>query len=196
MLGNSKRYLGIVIAAVSLGGVNQTIEAEAQFSQGQIYALESALYGAGYDIKKVDGVLDSATKKAIKKFQQDDPKLMATGKVNTKILASLGIDTTQSFDNVATATQVVDVKAEMIPEVAAVAAKKVAPVVNSVTTVATPAQPMAKVETVDVPAMAAPLGKQQMTKPQAKIVASAKPVTAVVAEKAPVEPEKKSGWFW
>jgi len=187
MLGNSKRYLGIVIAVVSMGGVSQAISAEAKFSQGQIYALESALYGAGYSIKKVDGVLDSATKKAIKKFQQDDPKLLATGKINAKVLASLGIDAAQSFDSVETATQA----AEEVVEASAV----VPPVVKDMNKVMEQAKPVAKVEVpvVEMPAKVSEAKPTMVTaKPPAKAVVSAK---AIITEEGKATEEKK-GWFW
>ncbi|MBW4933115.1 peptidoglycan-binding domain-containing protein [Marinobacter sp. F4206] len=56
-----------------------------------IFAAENALYGAGYDIGRADGWMDSSLKKAIRQYQDRSDHLRTSGVLDSDTLTSLGI---------------------------------------------------------------------------------------------------------
>lgn len=58
-----------------------------------IYSAENALYGAGYDIGKADGWIDSSLRSAIRRYQSGNDGLQATGNLDPQTLSELGIST-------------------------------------------------------------------------------------------------------
>lgn len=56
-----------------------------------IFAAENALYGAGYDIGRADGWMDSALRNAIRQYQDRADHLRASGNLDSDTLTSLGI---------------------------------------------------------------------------------------------------------
>lgn len=56
-----------------------------------VFAVENALYGAGYSIGQADGWIDDKLHAAVRQYQADRPGLNATGELDSPTLAALGI---------------------------------------------------------------------------------------------------------
>lgn len=72
-----------------------TITAKAAYSKSTIKEVQKKLNTLGYDCGTADGIAGSKTKKAIKKYQEDQG-FKITGSVNKTLLTSLGISTTST----------------------------------------------------------------------------------------------------
>ena len=59
--------------------------------QRQMFAVESALSGAGYTIDSADGVVDTSTREALRSFQAEHDGLKSTGKIDDETLLALGV---------------------------------------------------------------------------------------------------------
>jgi len=60
-------------------------------SGDEVRKAQQALKNKGYDPGKISGTLDTETQQAVRKFQQDN-NLLATGILDEKTAAKLGID--------------------------------------------------------------------------------------------------------
>lgn len=56
-----------------------------------VFALQNALYGAGYNINSVDGQMGSGTLGALKAFQKDQSSLKVTGQLDKATKKALGM---------------------------------------------------------------------------------------------------------
>lgn len=57
----------------------------------QMFAVENALSGAGYAVGAADGVADESTREALRKFQESQAGLSASGEVDEPTLVALGV---------------------------------------------------------------------------------------------------------
>ncbi|WP_097461694.1 peptidoglycan-binding domain-containing protein [Mangrovitalea sediminis] len=84
-----KHALTMAVAGILFGTL--TMPASAEPSKQEIFAAQNALYGAGFDIGKADGMMGSTLHAAIKKFQESQSGLQATGDLDGATLAALGV---------------------------------------------------------------------------------------------------------
>ncbi|MEQ5836886.1 peptidoglycan-binding domain-containing protein [Marinobacter sp. NFXS9] len=86
----SKKWLatGALAALVTLGGAPA-------YAADDVFALQNALYGAGYRIDSVDGQMGPSTKSALEAFQKDHAGLKATGKLDQATKEALGMVSVQ-----------------------------------------------------------------------------------------------------
>lgn len=75
----------LAVAAMTLYPVAQAASVDT------IFAVENALYGAGYKVGQADGWLDVDLRSALRQYQSDQSRLTATGELDSDTLASLGI---------------------------------------------------------------------------------------------------------
>lgn len=64
--------------------------ASASPSKQEIFAVQNALYGAGYSIDHADGKMDASTHKALKAYQQKN-SLKVTGDIDNQTMVNLGV---------------------------------------------------------------------------------------------------------
>lgn len=86
------RHYGMVTALVVLLSLPAIVWAGPTDPQKhKIFAVENALYGAGYSIYSADGVADNSTREALRAFQQKQPGLKPTGEADEATLKALGV---------------------------------------------------------------------------------------------------------
>lgn len=61
-----------------------------------VFAVENALYGAGYSIGQADGWIDDKLRAAVRQYQADRPGLSASGELDSPTLAALGVSDNRS----------------------------------------------------------------------------------------------------
>lgn len=86
------RHYGIVTAlAVLLSLPAVVLAGPSDPQKHKIFAVENALYGAGYTIYSADGVADNSTREALRVFQEKQSGLKPTGEMDEATLQALGI---------------------------------------------------------------------------------------------------------
>lgn len=94
----------LVLSATGVLLSTLTLPVSAAPSKHDIFAAQNALYGAGFDIGKADGNMGPALQAAVKKFQESQSGLKATGDLDTATLAALGVS--EGSDEMSTAAPV------------------------------------------------------------------------------------------
>ncbi|TBW56224.1 peptidoglycan-binding protein [Marinobacter halodurans] len=86
----SKKWLatGALAALVTFGGAPA-------HAADDVFALQNALYGAGYRIDSADGQMGPSTQSALEAFQKDHAGLKVTGKLDQATKEALGMVSVQ-----------------------------------------------------------------------------------------------------
>ena len=81
-----------------------TVHAATSYNRATIKKVQKKLNKYGYDCGDPDGIAGSKTRKAVKKYQQDND-LTVTGTINSKLLDSLGVKPVKDAPAASTASQ-------------------------------------------------------------------------------------------
>lgn len=84
----TKLNLGAAASGLALCLVCSMVSASP--SEQEIFAVQNALYGAGYSIDHADGKMDASTHKALREYQQKY-NLKASGDIDDQTLVNLGV---------------------------------------------------------------------------------------------------------
>ncbi|MGP4845665.1 peptidoglycan-binding domain-containing protein [Marinobacter sp. 1Y8] len=105
---------GVFAAMVTFGAVSTAQAAD------DVFALQNALYGAGYDIENTNGKMGASTQAALLAFQKDHANLKASGSLDMPTKEALGLV-------VASSAQTKSAPAKAAPKAAASAPAKATP---------------------------------------------------------------------
>ncbi len=84
----TKLSLGAAASGLALCLASMTVSAAP--SEHEIYAVQNALYGAGFAVDQANGKMDSSTHKALRAYQKSH-KLKVTGDIDNQTLIDLGV---------------------------------------------------------------------------------------------------------
>lgn len=77
-----------------------------QVLANDVVAMKHALYGAGYNVGNVNGVMDDVTRNALRKFQRDQGTLVVSGELDEATKRALGMMAAPAAEPVAVREEV------------------------------------------------------------------------------------------